>query len=99
MKEDFTFISTSGKSVVNFIAVPYTYLNFEVYFVSDIFGEFEIQPAAVATTSIHDHSVLTCEISLSDYMQYTKQTYNENSIDIAQMIEKKTCLTGKKHSI
>ncbi|CAG2212577.1 unnamed protein product [Mytilus edulis] len=91
MKDDFTFVSTSGKSVVDYIAVPYTdltnYSNFKVHLISDIISEFEIQPAAGAT--MPDHSVLTCELSLSDYLQYTKQTYTENNIDQGRMFERK----------
>ena len=58
---NFTYISPQGKSVVDYICVPYEQLDsisdFNVYTMSDIINSLDYNPE-----SIPDHSLLMCEI-------------------------------------
>jgi len=80
--DNYTFVSPTGKSVVDYIAVPYTDFkncsNFEVKLISDIMTDYDIHPAAGAT--IPDHSVLICELTISNYLsaRTEKTDYSQN---------------------
>ena len=90
-KDNYTFVSTAGKSVVDYIAIPYSDLSkhtdFEVKLISDIISEFKIKPAAEAT--IPNHSVLTCKLLLSDYKEYSISTFENNEIKLNPSNEKR----------
>ncbi|CAG2202982.1 unnamed protein product [Mytilus edulis] len=77
--DNYTYVSKTGKSVVDYIAVPYADLNkyskFKVQLISDILLLYDITPAAKAT--IPDHSILSCSLSISDYTS----NYSENGKD------------------
>jgi hypothetical protein len=89
--DNYTFVSTAGKSVVDYIAIPYSDLSkhtdFEVKLISDIISEFKIKPAAGAT--IPNHSVLTCKLLLSDYKEYSISTFENNEIKLNPSNEKR----------
>ncbi|VDI44476.1 Hypothetical predicted protein, partial [Mytilus galloprovincialis] len=77
--DNYTYVSKTGKSVVDYIAVPYADLNkyskFKVQLISDILLLYDITPAAKAT--IPDHSILSCSLSINDYTS----NYSENGKD------------------
>ncbi|VDH95163.1 Hypothetical predicted protein [Mytilus galloprovincialis] len=68
-KDDFTYVSPIGKSVVDYMIVLYTVLpnfcNFEVKLISSLLFDYGIQ---LATSSrVPDHSILTCTLNISEY--------------------------------
>lgn len=75
--DNFTYVSTGGKSTVDYMAVPYTDLSrfsgFSVHLVSDILLDYNINPDAGAP--ILDHSVLSCELTISDFNSDTDTTF------------------------
>ena len=66
--DNYTFISPRGKSVVDYMMIPYSHLksvsNFQVHSVSELLRKFDIKPG---TAKIPDHSLLTCVMNLSRY--------------------------------
>ena len=69
--DNFTHVSTSGKSVVDYMIVPYTelgkYSNFSVSLISDV---IRIQPVDGAI--MPDNSVLMCELFITEYYGHIK---------------------------
>ncbi|CAG2254736.1 unnamed protein product [Mytilus edulis] len=80
--DNYTYVSKTGKSVVDYIAVPYADLNkyskFKVQLISDILLLFDITPAAKAT--IPDHSILSCSLSISDYTSNYSENCNDSNV-------------------
>ena len=79
--DNFTYVSTLGRSVVDYVCVPYgdmsKYSNFRVQLISDIMLENNILPDARAT--IPDHSMLSFELSFSYYSETL--LYNDEVAD------------------
>lgn len=73
-KDNFTFVSPIGKSVVDYMIVPYTVLpnvcNFEVKLISSLIIENGVQLSTNAR--LPDHSILTCSFRISEYDQLNK---------------------------
>ncbi|XP_076072119.1 uncharacterized protein LOC143043825 [Mytilus galloprovincialis] len=73
-KDNFTYVSPQGRSVVDYMIVPYGELtkvsNFEVRLVSDLVIDYNIQLSS--NVRLPDHSILTCVIHLSEYEEINK---------------------------
>lgn len=74
---DFTYISPRGRSVVDYICVPYEQFeyisDFSVIKMLDLINSINFNPI-----SIPDHSILTCEIKLPEKMKKCDVSRNEN---------------------
>ncbi|VDI21972.1 Hypothetical predicted protein [Mytilus galloprovincialis] len=73
-KDNFTYVSPQGMSVVDYMIVPYGELtkvsNFEVQLVSDLVIDYNIQLSS--NVRLPDHSILTCVIHFSEYEEINK---------------------------
>ena len=68
-KDNFTSVPWRGRSVVDYVIVPYSILHsmtdFSVKTVSDLVDEYSVHPPS---RNVPDHSVLLCTLELSDYI-------------------------------
>ena len=90
-KDNYTFVSTRGKSVVDYFCVPHecpTFCeDFEVFTMTDIVNENNIYTLNSELSKIPDHSIL-CGKFQCLYVQNTSNMFNESSkhIDKKQLV-------------
>ena len=74
-KDNFTCVTSRGRSVVDYIIVPHTHfeqmLDFETVLVSDCVEQYKLQ---IGFTTLPDHSILRCKLNISCYVQMNHDT-------------------------
>ena len=78
---DFTFVSTRGRSVVDYFIVPYENLekcnNFKVYRPSDVFNPTN----GIESKLIPDHSIIACEYTLQGLGSATQDGVTNSTLE------------------
>lgn len=85
-KDNFTYVSTKGKFVVDYMIIPYSdsdkYNNFEVKLISDLLIDYDID--VYSDSRVPDHSVLTCTFKYCEYENNSElQTVSENQSPVS----------------
>ena len=88
-KDNFTYISDKGKSVVDYIMVPHDcYANcksFQVMTMSDIIDRYSLQSFISERCKPPDHSLLVCHFTLEHYMIHSENDMEETELNSSKV--------------